>query len=149
MIHPFKWLGLRGFKVWYNYVARIKKRDYYWEIKCKFDLLKRLLPIISFILFLTIRMQGQSTVPQDGGEHIIKFYPNPAISFITFDLQKNSDKGYDMQIFNFLGKMVFEQKSIATKTTINLNEYSRGVYIYQLRDHDGKILESGKFQVSK
>ena len=49
-------------------------------------------------------MQGQSTVPQDGGEHIIKFYPNPAISFITFDLQKNSDKGYDMQIFNFLGK---------------------------------------------
>jgi type IX secretion system substrate protein len=112
-------------------------------------LLKRLLPIISFILFLTINSQGQSRVPQDGGEHIIKFYPNPAISFITFDLQKTSDKGYDMQIFNFLGKMVFEQKNIATKTTINLNEYSRGVYIYQLRDHDGKILDSGKFQVSK
>jgi len=54
-----------------------------------------------------------------------------------------------MQIFNFLGKMVFEQKNIPSKTTINLNEYSRGVYIYQLRDHDGKILESGKFQVSK
>jgi len=111
--------------------------------------LKRLLPIISFILLLTIQTQGQSRVPQDGGEHIIKFYPNPAISFITFDLQTSSDKGYDMQIFNFLGKMVFEQKNIATKTTINLNDYSRGVYIYQLRDHDGKILESGKFQVSK
>jgi hypothetical protein len=94
-------------------------------------------------------MQGQSSVPQGGVERIIKFYPNPAISFITFDLQKNSDKSYDMQIFNFLGKMVFEQKNIATKTTINLNEYSRGVYIYQLRDHDGKILDSGKFQVSK
>jgi len=132
----------------YKYVAQIKKTAYYWEIKCKFDLLKRLLPIISFILFLTIQSQGQSRVPPDG-EHIIKFYPNPAISFITFDLQKSSDKGFDMQIFNFLGKMVFEQKNIATKTTINLNEYSRGVYIYQLRDHDGKILESGKFQVSK
>ena len=111
--------------------------------------MKRLLPIISFILLLSVQMQGQSRVPQEGDEHIIKFYPNPAISFITFDLQKTSDKGYDMQIFNFLGKMVFEQKNIATKTTINLNEYSRGVYIYQLRDHDGKILESGKFQVSK
>jgi hypothetical protein len=98
---------------------------------------------------LTIRLQGQTRVPQDGGEHVIKFYPNPAISFITFDLQKNSDKGYDMQIFNFLGKVVFEQKNIPTKTTINLSEYSRGVYIYQLRDHDGKILDSGKFQVSK
>lgn len=94
-------------------------------------------------------MQGQSRPPQDGGEHIIKFYPNPAISFITFDLQTSSDKSYDMQIFNFLGKMVFEQKNIAPKTTINLTDYSRGVYIYQLRDHDGKILESGKFQVSK
>ena len=112
-------------------------------------MLKRLLPIISFILLLTIQTQGQSSVPQDGGEHIIKFYPNPAISFITFDLQKSSDKAYDMQIFNFLGKMVFEQKNIAPKTTINLTDYSRGVYIYQLRDHDGKILESGKFQVSK
>jgi len=142
-------LSFKGFDRWYKYVAEIKKRDYYWEIKCKFVLLKRLLPIISFILFLTIQSQGQSQVPQDGGEHLIKFYPNPAISFITFDLQKNSDKGYDMQIFNFLGKMIFEQKNIATKTTINLNEYSRGVYIYQLRDHDGKILESGKFQVSK
>ena len=111
--------------------------------------MKRLLPIISFIAFLTIQSQGQSRVPPDGSEHIIKFYPNPAISFITFDLQKNSDKSYDMQIFNFLGKMVFEQKNIPAKTTINLNEYSRGVYIYQLRDHDGKILDSGKFQVSK
>jgi hypothetical protein len=111
--------------------------------------LKRFLPIISFIVFLAIQSHGQTRVPPDGGEHIIKFYPNPAISFITFDLQKNSDKSYDMQIFNFLGKMVFEQKNIPSKTTINLNEYSRGVYIYQLRDHDGKILESGKFQVSK
>jgi len=142
-------LNQRGLEASYKYVAGIKKRDYYWEIKCKFVLLKRLLPIISFILFLTIQSQGQSNVPQDGGEHIIKFYPNPAISFITFDLQQTSDKGYDMQIFNFLGKMVFEQKNIAPKTTINLTDYSRGVYIYQLRDHDGKILESGKFQVSK
>ena len=133
----------------YKYVAQIKKTDYYWDIKCNFVFLKRLLPIISFILLLSVQMQGQSRVPQESDEHIIKFYPNPAISFITFDLQKTSDKGYDMQIFNFLGKMVFEQKNIATKTTINLNEYSRGVYIYQLRDHDGKILESGKFQVSK
>lgn len=142
-------MNQRALESSYKYVAGIKKRDYYWEIKCKFVFLKRLLPIISFILLLTIQAQAQSRVPQDGDEHIIKFYPNPAISFITFDLQRSSDKGYDMQIFNFLGKMVYEQKNIPAKTTINLNEYSRGVYIYQLRDHDGKILDSGKFQVSK
>jgi hypothetical protein len=111
--------------------------------------LKKLLPIIFFILLITIQAQGQSRPPQDGPERIIKFYPNPAISFITFDLQKSSDKSYDIQIFNFLGKMIFEQKNISPRTTINLTDYSRGVYIYQLRDHDGKILDSGKFQVSK
>ena len=112
--------------------------------------LKRLLPILSVILLTAIQSQGQSrTLPQDAADRIIKSYPNPATSFITFDLQKSYDKGFDIQVFNFLGKMIFEQKNIAPKTTINLNEYNRGVYIYQLRDRDGKIIESGKFQVSK
>jgi len=93
---------------------------------------------------------GQSRVPSpDAAGPIVRFYPNPATSFITFDLQKSSDENYDIQVFNFLGKMVYEQKNIAPKTTINLNEYNRGVYIYQLRDREGRIVKSGKFQVSK
>jgi len=52
-------------------------------------------------------------------------------------------------VYNFLGKVVYEQKNISPRTTINLNEYNRGVYIYQVRERDGKIMESGKFQVSK
>lgn len=119
-------------------------------IKCNFISLKRLLPIVSFILFAIFQSQAQTrTVPADGNDRIVKFYPNPAISFITFDLQKTIDKGCDIQVFNLLGKMVYEQKNIPPRTTINLTDYNRGVYIYQLRDHDGKILDSGKFQVSK
>ncbi|MFI5187068.1 MAG: T9SS type A sorting domain-containing protein [Chitinophagales bacterium] len=112
--------------------------------------MKRLLPIVSFILFISIQSQAQSrTIPGDPAERIVKFYPNPATSFITFDLQKTIEKGCDIEVFNLLGKMVYEQKNIPPRTTINLSDYSRGVYIYQLRDHDGKILDSGKFQVFK
>jgi hypothetical protein len=32
---------------------------------------------------------------------------------------------------------------------INLSDFPRGVYVYQLRDKTGRIVESGKFQVSK
>jgi hypothetical protein len=97
-----------------------------------------------------IHSQGQSrTLPQDAADRIVKFYPNPATSFITFDLLKSNEKGYDIQVYNFLGKVVYEQKNISPRTTISLNEYNRGVYIYQLRERDGKIIESGKFQVSK
>jgi hypothetical protein len=101
-------------------------------------------------LFTSVQSQGQAhPVPVDGRDRIVKFYPNPATSFITFDLQKTIDKGCDIQVFNLLGKIVFEQKNIPAKTIVNLTDYNRGVYIYQLRDHDGKILDSGKFQVSK
>ena len=129
---------------------RSKKRTIIGIIKCNFVALKRLLPILLFILFAAFQSEAQSrTVAIDGTDRIVKFYPNPATSFITFDLQKPIDKGCDIQVFNLLGKMVFEQKNIPTRTTINLTDYSRGVYIYQLRDRDGKILDSGKFQVSK
>ena len=112
--------------------------------------MKRFLPIISFIVFASYQTGAQSrTIPADPSERIVKFYPNPATSFITFDLQKTIDKGCDMQVFNLVGKMVYEQKNIPPRTTINLTDYSRGVYIYQLRDHDGRILDSGKFQVAK
>jgi hypothetical protein len=97
-----------------------------------------------------IHSQGQSrTLPPDAADRIVKFYPNPATSFITFDLQKGNEKSYDIQVYNLLGKVVYEQKNIPSRTTINLSDYSRGVYIYQLRERDGKIIESGKFQISK
>jgi hypothetical protein len=44
---------------------------------------------------------------------------------------------------------VYESKNMSSKTTINLNDYNRGMYIYQLKDASGRMIESGKFQVSK
>ena len=79
----------------------------------------------------------------------MKFYPNPATTVITFDFQKSYDKGYSLQIYNFLGRKMIEQVNIADQTTINLTDFTRGVYVYQLRDKTGKLVESGKFQVSK
>ena len=131
-------------------MQRSKKHAIIGGLKCNFVYLKKSLPIVILTVFIAFQAGAQSRPLQlDGSDRIVKFYPNPATSFITFDLQKPVDKGCDIQLFNLLGKMVFEQKSIPPRTTINLTDYSRGVYIYQLRDHDGKILDSGKFQVSK
>ena len=80
----------------------------------------------------------------------MRFYPNPATTYITFDLVKPTERGYTLLIFNFMGgrKMV-EMNNLPARTTINLSDYGRGVYIYQLRDKTGRIVESGKFQVSR
>ena len=81
----------------------------------------------------------------------IKCYPNPAISFVNFDLPADyTNKNYSLQVFSFTGKKMYELNVTSAKLTITFtNEYYRGIYIYQLRDANGRIVETGKFQVNK
>ena len=80
---------------------------------------------------------------------VAKFYPNPAIASINFELQLQNNRDLSFQIYNFLGKKVYETTPTSEKLFINLQDFFRGVYIFQLRDRSGKVLEAGKFQVSK
>jgi hypothetical protein len=68
---------------------------------------------------------------------------------INFDFQRGYDNSYSLLIFNFMGKKVYEVKNTTARTNINLEDFYRGIYIFQLRDKNGLILESGKFQVVK
>jgi len=112
--------------------------------------LKRLLPIVFFTLLTAFSAPAHAHVDRPHAvDPILRFYPNPATTVVTFDFQKGYDKGYSIQVYNFLGKKMFESNNINARTTVNLSEFTRGVYIYQLRDRSGKIIESGKFQVSK
>jgi hypothetical protein len=85
-----------------------------------------------------------------GSNATLRFYPNPATSFITFeDFSGKYGKNYTIQLFNFLGKKVYEFNLGDQKNIVNLSDFFRGIYIFQLRDPTGKIVESGKFQVNK
>lgn len=83
-------------------------------------------------------------------EKIVKLYPNPAVAYVNFELKDNARKSLTLQIYNgILGKKMYENKFSTDRFTLNLNDFSRGLYIYHLLDQNGKIIESGKFQVSK
>ena len=98
-------------------------------------------PLI-IILLLSLTAKSQDRTPtsseQEATSKIIKFYPNPATSIINFDFQKGYDKTYNFQIFNFLGKKVFEVNNVTPRTVVNLSDFYRGVYIFQLKDKSGK-----------
>ncbi len=115
--------------------------------------MRRILPILSIILLLSIQSQGQTsraTPPSDGQDRIIKLYPNPATTYVTFDMQKNYKQGLTLNIYNgVLGKKIYESLNLPSKITIPLNDFNRGVYIYHIVDLSGRIIESGKFQVSR
>lgn len=109
--------------------------------------------IITLLLLLSLTAKSQERATMSSAQiattKVIKFYPNPATSIINFDFQKGYDKSYNFQIFNFLGKKVFEINNVAPRTIVNLTDFYRGVYIFQLKDKSGKMIDSGKFQVSK
>lgn len=113
--------------------------------------MKKLLLILSLFTLTIVQTEAQTKTGTsvNAPGTILKFYPNPATTVITFDFQKTFEKGYSIQVYNFLGRKMMEQSNIADRTQINLTDYTRGVYVYQLRDKTGKLVESGKFQVSK
>ncbi len=114
--------------------------------------MRRVLPILTFLLLSSFFAAAQAPKTNPGGEtvRIAKLYPNPASSYITFDLQGNYKKGLTVQIYNgVLGKKMAETQNIPERFTLNLTDYTRGIYIYHLVDATGKIIESGKFQVSR
>ena len=117
--------------------------------KCKISPM-RIFYIVSIILLTTLQSKSQTNRPasQEPVARVTKFYPNPAVSQITFDFDQNADKDYSFQVFNFVGKKVLDLPSVTQKTVVNVSDFYRGVYIFQLKDRTGKMIDSGKFQVS-
>ena len=113
--------------------------------------MKKFLLILSFFLATAAPSLAQSKpVPAANGvSTIVRFYPNPATTVINFEFTKAHQQGYSLQIYNFLGRKMYEQNNLPAKTLVNLSDFTRGVYVYQLRDQTGRIVESGNFQVSK
>ena len=106
--------------------------------------MKQFLLIALISLFTTLQSPAQNT-----GGPIVRFYPNPASSFINFEFKETRLADFSFKVFNFIGKKVLEINNLTPRTVVNLNDYFRGVYIFQLTDRSGKVVESGKFQVVK
>lgn len=81
---------------------------------------------------------------------LIKFYPNPASAVITFEFNKSAGNvSNSLQVYNFMGKKVYDIKNAPSRVSINLEDFYRGIYIFQVRDKNGTISQTGKFQVVK
>jgi len=114
-----------------------------------FTTLKKITTILIALFVILLTGFSQARPATDDGQQvkIVKFYPNPATAAINFELPKGYDKSYSIQLFNFMGKKVAEINASSARMNFSLDGFYRGVYIFQLRDKFGKIVDSGKFQV--
>lgn len=101
------------------------------------------------ILFTLLSLGSFAQTRTGSTTKIMNFYPNPATVVINFNYQRDFSSGNSLLIFNFMGKKVYELKNTPDRFSVKLDEFFRGIYIYQLRNNLGAVIESGKFQVVK
>ncbi|NOT90417.1 T9SS type A sorting domain-containing protein [Ferruginibacter sp.] len=113
--------------------------------------MKQIFYIFIFIIGLnfTSLAQNNSSASGDGAAKLIKLYPIPATTAINFDFVSGYDKSFSFQVYNFTGKVVYELKNPPQKINLSLADFSRGFYYYQLRDKNGKLIETVRFLVIK
>jgi hypothetical protein len=105
--------------------------------------------ICCLFLFIGFSLVSKAQRINEQPIKVVQCYPNPANTIITFEFGKNSDKNTLLCIYNFIGKRVEEIRVNNSRVIVNLNQYFRGLYFYQLKNREGRVLESGKFQVVK
>ncbi len=76
-------------------------------------------------------------------------FPNPAKSFVSIQYKQSTPLPASLIIFNFLGKKQIEINQPGTNVYLDLSSFNRGVFIFQFRDKNAQIIDSGKFQVEK
>ena len=104
-----------------------------------------------FISFAGIAHPEKPIFPDNSDQvKLVNAFPNPATFFINFEFEANQNyKNYTLYIFSFIGKKMNDYMVDGTKITVPLDDYYRGMYVYQLRNQNGMIVQSGRFQVVK
>jgi len=107
--------------------------------------------ILTIILIFILTSASSQVKKVSLGENIRRtnIYPNPARSFIQIQFLPAIPPPASLVIYNFLGKKQFEINQPGSNVFIDLADFNRGIYIFQFRDRNGRILETGKFQVEK
>jgi hypothetical protein len=89
---------------------------------------------IYFALLLTLIVtsaSAQSYVTRDNNTatsrgpsiKILKVFPNPATTFVTFEFQRSYTAGLSLEIYNLPGKKVAAAGNVSTSTTIQLQNF--------------------------
>lgn len=110
--------------------------------------LKFLIPVA---MLMTSSWGMSQTKKNNGIESVRKTlaYPNPARAFVRIQYKVSEPLPATLSVFNFMGKKQLETHQPGSNIYIDLSDFKRGIYIYQYRDRNGQVIDTGKFQVEK
>jgi len=71
-----------------------------------------------------------------------KVHPNPVISDLKIECEKNIDK---LELYDSFGRIVISQENVLNNTSIDVSSLANGIYILKLRTAEGV----GEYKVVK
>ncbi len=78
-------------------------------------------------------------------ENMIHIYPNPASNELKIEIPELNDAVYNVRIFDFMGKLQFENSESSNESLIDVSKYNPGVYFIQLnsknQNYKGKFIK--------
>ncbi|MEW6773941.1 MAG: M1 family aminopeptidase [Bacteroidota bacterium] len=90
---------------------------------------------------VTLDIQGHSN------QISINIYPNPVSDILYVESPEILNK--EIEVFDLMGKNIFRKHCNNSLETIDLSNYSQGMYFLIIKDIDGKILNRQKIIISK
>jgi bacillopeptidase F len=69
----------------------------------------------------------------------ISIYPNPTKSVFKIDLRTNEIKNSSIELYDLLGKSVYKTQITSKTSSINLEDFSNGVYILKFSNSKGVL----------
>jgi hypothetical protein len=76
----------------------------------------------------------------------LKVYPNPVNDVLNFDMEYN--KPAQVVVMDVTGKSIATTHFELGKASLNVNNFSKGIYFYQVSNDEGKMIKAGKFTVN-
>ncbi len=78
----------------------------------------------------------------------LSVYPNPASTQLHINSTDNLD-GFNLQMFDIVGRMVLAQTLEGNSNVINVVKLSNGTYIFRITDKENALVSQNKFNVIK
>lgn len=76
----------------------------------------------------------------------LKVYPNPVSDVLNFDIDYN--KASTVNVLDITGKLIETVSFDLNKAQVNVSNYNKGIYLYQVMTTEGELLKAGKFNVN-
>ncbi len=74
----------------------------------------------------------------------IAIYPNPTADHLRIDVDSNLMFPLHFKLDNLLGANLIDRRLLSNSSTIELSNFSKGVYVYQLLNANNEIVKIGK-----